>query len=434
MKQGLPIESIEPGSIANRASIAPGDRLLFINGHRVRDVIDYWFLSGDYDLLLEIENVQGEIREIELVRGEGESLGILFDAPKPRRCSNSCIFCFVDQMPGGFRRSLYLKDEDYRLSFLFGNFVTLSSISRRDVNRIKRLRLSPLYVSVHATDDAVRRMMLGNRKSLPIFEILQELSSAGITIHAQVVLCPGINDGHHLDRTVNELATLFPGVSSLAIVPVGLTRHRDHLPNLQPVTRDYAAEFVSVWRAKAEVISEKLGQYFLFLADEFYIKAGIPFPHLSEYGDLPQLENGVGMIPLFMVEADKVTKQAEYLGSMTISIVTGESPHSYVREYLRVLSVKTGLTFQLIPIRSSLFGETVTVTGLVSGNDVLGQLNGMVKGSVLLIPDVMLKEGQGVFIDDMTLDCLQRGLGREVIVFKSSPEGLYEALRRIKAD
>lgn len=429
MIQGLKIESVYPGSIAEKAAISPGERLLYINGNRVRDIIDYWFFSGEYELLLEIENAHGEIRELELVRDDGESLGIHFAAPKPRRCSNHCLFCFVDQMPPGLRRSLYLKDEDYRLSFLFGNFVTLSSISKSDVSRIKKLKLSPLYVSVHATDDTLRRILLGNEKSHPIFDILKELTDAGITIHAQVVLCPGLNDGIHLERTVNDLETLSPGIASLAIVPVGLTRHRNHLPNMRAVTRDYAAEFVKMWRPKAEALAERIGQPFLYLADEFYIMAGIPFPNLSDYGDLPQIENGVGMIPLFVIEADQVIGQAEYLGSRTVTIVTGESPYIFVADFLGVLSDKTGLDFQIIPIRNTLFGDRVTVTGLVSGTDIMEQLKGVVAGSEVLIPDVMLKEGGGVFIDNMTLYDLQKGLGREVIAFEANPNGLYKTLR-----
>lgn len=430
MRQGIAIESVEPGSLADEVGIEAGDRLLAINGHRIRDIIDYGFYSADDELLLEITKRDGEIWEIELEREEGAPLGIRFAAPKPVRCSNACVFCFVDQLPKGLRRPLYVKDEDYRLSFLYGNFITLSSLGKAQLRRIKEQRLSPLYISVHCTDPVMRGELLGNRNCRPILEILSELASAGITMHTQVVLCPGKNDGRYLEQTVRDLAALYPSVASLAVVPLGLTRHRESLPELQPVTSEYAAEFVAAWEPLARELEERLGAPFLFLADEFYIKAEAKFPPLDTYGDLPQLENGVGMVPLFLADAAEVLVRAKALHPAKVTVVTGESPYRYLADFLSELSAGTGVDVHAEAIRNPLFGHGVTVTGLVPGRAVLESLEGRDVGELLAVPDVMLREGDGVFIDDVTIEELQRVLATEVAVFDSTPSGLYELLRR----
>jgi putative radical SAM enzyme (TIGR03279 family) len=430
MKKGILIECVEPGSIAMEMEIEPGDLLLSINGHRVRDLIDYGFYSDDDELLLEIEKPVGEVWEVEIEREEGESLGLRFAAPKPSRCANACLFCFVDQLPTGLRRSLYVKDEDYRLSFLYGNFVTLSSLSRGALRRIREQRLSPLYVSVHATDPHVRGELLGNRDCPPILKLLRELADAGITMHTQVVLCPGLNDGMYLESTVRDLAELFPRVASLAVVPVGLTRYRTALAKLQPVTRDYAADFIAQWQPRARGLASRLGTPFLFLGDEFYLKADVPFPSLEEYGDLPQLENGVGMVPLFLADAAEVFARAEPLTPAEVTVITGKSAFRTVDDFLRMLSERTGVFFRTVAIENSLFGDSVTVAGLVPGKAVLEGLRGREADGLLLIPDVMLREDDGLFIDNMTTEDLQRDLGRDVAVFSATPSGLYEVLRQ----
>ena len=425
---GLIVDKVMPGSIAEELEVEPGDRLVSINGHPLRDIIDYNYFGSDDVLDLELEKADGEIWELEVEREEGESLGLSFGAPAPARCGNNCVFCFVHQLPRGLRSPLYVKDEDYRLSFLYGNYVTLANIGREELDRIKEQRLSPLYISVHATEPVLRENLLGKSGILPILEVMEELAQARITMHTQIVLCPGLNDGEAFERTVEDLARMHPSVASLAVVPVGLTRHRKNLPQLIPLTKEYAASFIGEWGEKARLMEDRLGEPFLFLADEFYIKGDIPFPSLEIYGDLPQLENGVGMIPLFLSEAEQVLEDAEHLGEARITVVTGESPYRYLADFLEHLSGATGTSLIPVAVNNMLFGPTVTVTGLVCGSDIVTALQGLDLGEMVLIPDVMMKEGEGVFLDNLTLDDLEQQLGTPVKVVESTPFGIYDAL------
>ena len=425
------IESVLANSIAAELEIEAGDRLLAINGKPVRDIIDYTYLSAENELTLDIVKVNGEEWEMDVERDEGESLGLTFPAPVPKRCGNKCVFCFVHQLPRGMRSPLYVKDEDYRLSFLYGNYVTLANITASDLARIKEQRLSPLYVSVHATDPAVRERMLGKSAIRPLLPVMEELARFGITMHTQVVLCPGLNDGAVLERTVADMVALHPRVASLAVVPVGLTRHRKGLPLLEPVTSGYAAEFITTWQKRARDIADRLGESFLYLADELYIKAGLEFPSLEFYGDLPQLENGVGMIPLFLVEADEVLAVAEPCPPQTVTVVTGESAHSYLSDFLAALGKITGVTFRTVAVQNRLFGESITVAGLVAGRDIQAALAGRERGDLVLIPDVMIKEGEGVFLDDLTVTELEETLHVRTVVVESTPFGIYGSVLQV---
>ena len=425
---GLLITEVLPESIAEELQMEPGDRLLAINGHRIRDVIDYNFHVADEEVTIDLEKPDGEVWALEIEKDEGESLGLIFAPPEPAQCGNRCVFCFVHQLPKGLRAPLYVKDEDYRLSFLYGNYVTLANIGDDDLERIKEQRLSPLYVSVHATEPELREQLLGKKGIRPILDVMQELAAARISVHTQVVLCPGLNDGAHLERTIVDLAALFPRVQSVAIVPVGLTSHRRRLPRLEPVTEEYAAAFIAEWGGRARQFADELGAPFLFLADEFYIKANLPFPPLEEYGDLPQLENGVGMIPLFLAEAEEVLAEAVPLAKRTVTLVTGVSPYSFLAGFLDRLSAATGVSLRLQAVENRLFGPHVTVTGLVCGADIVSVLQDKETGELVLVPDVMLKEGEGLFLDGMSVDDLELRLGKKVVVVPSSPHGIYEAL------
>lgn len=426
---GLLISGVTPGSIAEELEIVPGDRLVAIDGHLLRDIIDYQYYGDADDLLLEIRKADGEVWEMEVEREQGEPLGLIFAPPAPAKCGNRCVFCFVHQLPKGLRAPLYVKDEDYRLSFLYGNYVTLANIDDTDLARIKEQRLSPLYVSVHATDPALREDLLGKKGIRPILEVMAELAGARITMHAQVVLCPGLNDGAALEKTVADLVALHPRVASLAIVPVGLTRHRRGLPTLQPVTREYAAAFVNEWQPRAQAVAGSVGEPFLFLADEFFLKAELPFPPIETYGDFPQLENGVGMIPLFEEEAAEVLAEAEPLPGLHATVVSGLSPLPYLAAFLERLGTETGAILDLVPVENRFFGESVTVTGLVTGRDVVSALEGRDTGSLVVIPDVMLKEGEGVFLDDLSVRDLEDALKVTVAVAEATPAGLYRVLR-----
>ncbi len=427
---GLQIDSVSPGSIADGLEVSAGDRLLSVNGRPLRDLIDYsYYTASEEELLLEVEKPDGELWELEVEREAGESLGLTFPAPLPARCANNCVFCFVHQLPKGLRKPLYVKDEDYRLSFLNGNYVTLANLKASALKRIIEQRLSPLYISVHATNPVLREHLLGTHGIPPILGQLEQLAAARITMHTQVVLCPGLNDGEELQRTVSELAALYPAVQSLAVVPLGLTAHRQKLPLLTAVDADYAREFISVWQPKAAVLRKKLCAPFLFLADELFLKAGVPFPALKEYGDFPQIENGVGMVPLFLKEATQLLRTVRPMGPFRATAITGVSSFGFVRDFLAQLSQMSGIEVTPRAVENRLFGPSITVSGLIAGRDIAASLAGYDAGSCLLIPDVMLKEGEMVFLEDVSLAELEEWVGCPVVVFDSTPKGCYHALR-----
>jgi len=427
-EEGLLIENVAAGSIAAELEIEPGDRLLMVNGAPLRDIIDYNFHASDDELLFLVKKADGDLWELEFDRCDGEPVGLFFATPVPASCGNNCIFCFVHQLPRGLRKPLYVKDEDYRLSFLYGNYVTLANITTAEIERIIEQRLSPLYISVHATDAALREKLLGRSKLVPILDTIGRFARAGIRMHTQIVLCPGINDGAALEKTVTDLADCYPQVASLAIVPLGLTRHRRGLPSLEPVSSGYARSFVADWLPRQLALQEELGGEFLFLADEFFIKAGVEFPPLATYGELPQLENGVGMIPLFEEEAAELLATVEKLSLPEVSVVTGVSPLHHITAFTDRLAAATSVSIRVIPVENRFFGKEVTVTGLVTGSDIVSALQGEERIELLLLPDVMLKEGEGLFLDEMTPEGIAAALGCRVESFAATPAGLYEKL------
>ena len=426
----LLIDSVAPGSIGDELEITAGDRLLAVNGHRLRDLIDYsYYTASEEELLLEIEKPDGELWEVEVDREAGEPLGLTFSAPAPARCANNCLFCFVHQLPKGLRKPLYVKDEDYRLSFLNGTYVTLANLKTSELNRIIEQRLSPLYISVHATNPDLRERLLGKPGIPPILDQLRKLAAGRIIMHTQVVLCPGLNDGEELLRTVSDLASLYPAVQSVAVVPLGLTSHRRKLPQLTAVSTGYAREFIAMWQPQAKALRYTLRQPFLFLADEFFLKGGLPFPPIKEYGDFPQIENGVGMVPLFMKEAAALLRRVRPVGTFRATVVTGVSSFPFVRDFLAQLADKSGVDIAPLAVKNNLFGASITVSGLIAGNDIITALSGYDIGACLFIPDVMLKEGECLFLDDVSLGLLERRIGSPVVVFDSTPAGCYRALR-----
>ncbi len=432
--KGLRVRALDAKAAAE-TGIRPGDRILRVNGHPVEDELDYrFYAAGEGASLLVQGRGQEGVRRVRLSR-EGV-LGIAFAPMRSRRCRNRCLFCFVDQLPDGLRRSLYVKDEDYRFSFLYGNYVTLSSVKDEELDRICRLRLDPMYVSVHATEPSVRNFLLGRKKSRDVMEVLQVLAAGGITIHTQVVLCPGINDGRILEKTVLDLAGLFPAVASIAVVPVGLTRYREGkgLWPIRGVGKDDAKKIINRIHILQKTFKQKYKENMVFPSDELYRLAEHSFPPAEAYGDFAQWENGVGMVSLFLREWRKRRRQQtsrKMVGAPDCLIVTGEAAYPFVLPYVEWLRNVSGATLRLVPVRNRLFGRSVNVTGLVAGRDVIDRIRPL-RGSqeILFVPDVMLSRDGARFLDDVSLPEIREGLGMRARKFSAHPTGFERVLRK----
>ena len=377
--------------------------------------------------------------ELEIDKDAEEPLGLVLPHPEPDQCGNQCIFCFVHQLPPGMRRSLYVKDEDYRFSYLYGAYVTLTNLDDAALERILAQRLSPLYVSVHATSVQLREQMLG-RKGPAILEQMRRLIDGGIAIHTQVVICPGINDGEELERTFRDLLSLAsgpdrftgePGLLSLAIVPVGLTGYRRRLPQLRPVSAEEAGLLLDWVLLRQGECLDRLGSRFVYAADELYLAAGRAFPSLTEYEDLPQLENGVGLVARFRAQAAEVLAQVRPLDFPRISLVTGESSAGELQSFCAELARRSGVCLEVIPVPNRFFGGYVTVTGLLTGSDILAACAARVLGEWLFLPDVLLREGTEMLLDDVTVDELERSLGVRIEIVPSEPWGIWDTLETL---
>jgi|Deesub1362A_J573_1020465.scaffolds.fasta_scaffold00271_45 putative radical SAM enzyme (TIGR03279 family) len=418
------ISKVEEGSIAEEKGLKKGDTLLSINNHPVRDVIDYLFYSKEETLHLKI-NRDNKTHTIMIKRRGNSDIGIEFRSFRIRRCRNRCIFCFVDQLPKGMRRSLYIKDDDYRMSFLYGNYITLTNLTPADRRRIAEQRLSPLYVSIHSTDNTIRRKMLGNPKAGDIIEGLRELTSYRIRIHGQIVVCPGINDGENLQKTLRELQRFYPYLQSVALVPVGLTRYRKG--SIRPVNRDDALRVIEIAKDFRRKFKKRHGDPLVHVADEFYIKAGVPFPSYKEYGDFPQIENGVGLVASFLASTKRL-RLPKKLDETRVAVITGVSFAPYLEDFINRLRAIEGLSIDLIKVKNEFFGPSVTVTGLLTGKDIFKAVVGTTKAECLLVPDVTLKHDEPVFLDNVTIKDIEEGLGIHVIPVESTPEGLVRGI------
>lgn len=400
------VESVAAGSPAHRAGLEKGDCIVSVNGEEFIDYIDYIWFSSMRKLKIKLER-QGRAKTLTVRKDEDEALGLDFKQPllgKKRVCANKCVFCFVDQLPKGMRTSLYLKDEDWRYSLVMGNFVTLSSIKKEEVERIIRRKASPLYISVHTVDEELRETMLGNPDPVPIKPLLKAFAAHGISFHAQVVLCPGFNDGEKLEETFLFLKRLHPAALSLAVVPVGLTDFRTGLKRIKPVSKQDAEDIIKRVENWQKECLNKLGTRFIFAADEFYIKAGIALPPAEDYETFPQIENGVGMLAKFMAEARETGCEA---GGAALSIATGEDAYPFIKE----LASKNP-NARVYGVKNLTFGGGVTVSGLLGGKDYAAALSGKDLGGALLISADSLREG--VFLDDMTLSELQQALNVKI--------------------
>ena len=410
------VDSVEPGSIGEELGFEPGDQLLSINGIRPRDLIDYRYLCVEEELHLEVLDASGEIHQVDLEKDADEGLGLafteaLFDGL--RQCNNHCPFCFIDQQPPGHRDSLYLKDDDYRLSFLYGSYLTLTNLTDADWQRIDEQRLSPLYVSVHATEPALRERLLVNPRAGLLMQQLDWFAERDLQIHAQVVVCPGLNDGAALERSLRDLATQaggpWPAVLSAAVVPVGLTRFRPPDDGLRPVDPDGARTVIDQVESLQEEFQQLLGSRFAWLSDEWYLIAGQPLPPRLAYEDLPQQENGVGTIRAFLESLDQATQvlpdRVEPV--RRCSWVVGRIVAAALGPVAERLNRVAGVELQLLGLPSPYWGQDQVVTGLLTGEDLLAGLAGRDLGDELLLPAVMLRQGHPVFLDDMTLDELR---------------------------
>lgn len=405
----IEVESVLPGGTAARHGIQPGDRLLSINGQEIRDSIDFHFLAADDRLALVLKRKDGSLRRIRMTKDPDDTLGIAFPPLTVRRCRNKCLFCFVDQMPSGCRPSLSVKDDDYRASFLFGNYITLGNLRDGDWERIFSQRLSPLYVSVHATQPGLRRSILNNQNAPDIMDGLRRLADGGIGIHTQIVLCPGINDGQFLVRTVNDLATLAPAVRSIAVVPVGLTKHRKGLFPLRRYSTGGARAVVETLLKMGSGFRRRFGTRLVFPSDEFFIQADQPFPPARFYEDFPQIENGVGMVADFL-RGVRRTRLPARIEPVRATIVTGRSFAPILTGTLSRLRAVEGLSVRVLPVRNDLFGPSVTVAGLLSGRDIIRTIRGKRLGDVLLLPANALKDDGRTFIDDRTVQDIERSV------------------------
>lgn len=419
--KGARVDNIEPGGIAEEVGIEPGDVITAIDGQPLEDLIDFRYLCADENIELEVVKTNGEVWSVEIEKDIDEDLGLTlsgatFDYIRP--CANKCLFCFVDQMPQGMRETLYIKDDDYRLSFLQGNFVTLTNLKPADTDRILRMRLSPLYVSVHTTNPELRRQMLGSKNAVKIMDQLKHLAAGGISFHTQVVLCPGYNDGPELDHTIRELSGLYPAVLSIAIVPVGLTKERANLPTLHMVTKEEARDIIAQARPWQERFNKNFGEALLYLADEIYLLAGAEIPSADHYAGFPQTENGVGLTRLFYDSfAEEAIRLPEGVApAKRVTFVTGVSGEQVLKPVAERLNRVHNLSVAVKAIPNRFFGETVTVAGLLTGQDVAAELKGQNLGDLVLVPSVMCKRDEMVFLDGMKPEELAKQLGVRVEV------------------
>ena len=428
------ITGVIPDSIAAEIGFTPGDRLVKINGQKPRDLIDYQFLCADEVLDLEVVDAKGKAHQVEIEKDYDEDLGLEFETALFDgliQCNNKCPFCFIDQQPPCKRESLYFKDDDYRLSFLYGSYLTLTNLTTKEWNRIAEMRLSPLYVSVHATEPEIRSQLLKNQRAGEIMNQLAWFQSHRLEIHAQVVLCPGINDGEHLDRTLRDLASFHQGdtptVASVAVVPVGLTRFRPNLTELTPVTPATARIVIAQVEALQQEFQQQFGSTFVWLADEWYLIAGIELPPSEYYEDYPQLGNGVGSIRRFLDEfAEEIAEWevSKINPPHTCTWVVGNAVENAFQPIVNQLNQVPGLTVNLVAIASQYWGQQMTVTGLLTGQDLLHELPGRDLGDRVLIPSVMLKHDEDKFLDDVTLGELAEKLQIPLIPVSGIPDFL----------
>lgn len=428
--EGAIVAEVEKESIAAELGLQKGDRIVSINNTPLVDLIQFQYDWVGEEALLEIEKKSGEKVVYEIEKDYDEPLGVIFnqavfDGIKP--CRNKCLFCFVDQMPQGMRPSLYIKDDDYRVSFLQGSYITLTNLKQKDLERIVTEKLSPLYVSVHTTDPELRKRMLKNPDAGRITALLKELSECGIEFHTQIVLCPGLNDGEALDMTFNDLYAI-EGVRSIALVPVGITKYREGLPELRRYSEEEAKTIIDWAENKQQQCLKTRDSAFIWSTDEFYLIAKSKLPDYKTYEDFPQLENGVGMVRLFWEEFDSIILPRKVNKPIKYICLTGESGQYVLEPVVKKLNLIEGIYLDLKVIKNHFFGATVTVAGLLTGKCLLNGLQDIPKGSRVIFPEVMLRGQEGSFLDDLTINEVASRLEVELIPVPAEPQGFLDRI------
>ncbi len=407
---------VDENSIAEELGLECGDEILEVNGRKVNDILVFRYMTADETYEITVKKADGSIEIYEVENDFGEDLGVEFENPlmsKAKSCANKCIFCFIDQLPCGMRESLYFKDDDTRLSFLHGNYITMTNISDKELEDMIYIHISPVNISVHCTEPELRSFMLGNKKAGKILSQMEKLADAGIEMNCQIVLCKGINDKEHLDITIKDLEQFFPNVSSICIVPLGMTKHRDGLFKLEPFNKEDCREIIEQIDKWQKKFLEKYDSRMVYLADEFYIKGEVSLPDAEDYEDYPQLENGVGMASLFKEEFCEALKDIKEVKYKKVGIVTGTISEDIMKELAEKIK---GADVTVYPIKNEFFGESITVSGLLTGRDIINQLKGKDLGDELLISENMLRADTEIFLDDVTVTDISQELGVKVRV------------------
>lgn len=431
------IFEVEKRSPAKKAGIKKGDTLISINSNEIVDVLDYRFYQGDTELEIKIKRKNGKEKVFIIEKGEDVELGLVFDSylmDCQHSCKNKCIFCFIDQLPEGLRETLYFKDDDSRLSFLFGNYITLTNLTEHEINRIIKMHISPVNISVHTTNPELRCKMMNNRFAGETLNIIKRFDDAGIKMNFQLVLVPGYNDGEELERSLRDL-TEYKNLLCVASVPVGITKYREGLTQIEPFNKESSLEVIRITEKVAAECQEKYGNRLVFAADEFYLKAEKEIPEAEHYGDFPQLDNGVGMWALFKKEAgDAIAEHEGPAKPRKVSVVTGVAAYPLLKATVDKAAAKWhNLKCEVFAVENDFFGEKITVAGLVTGKDIINQLKGKSLGEELLIPSNMLRFEKDLFLDDLSVSELEKELGVKAVICEPDGYSFIEALLNNRA-
>ncbi|SKA83548.1 putative radical SAM enzyme, TIGR03279 family [Caloramator quimbayensis] len=432
MISNIVVSKVRKKSIGEKIGIEKGDMLLNINDNEIGDIIEYKFLICDENINITFAKPTGEIVSAKVKKDFYDDMGIEIhdlSMDTPKRCHNKCIFCFIDQLPQGMRESLYVKDDDSRLSFLQGNFVTLTNLSDEDLKRIIKYRISPINVSVHTTNPELRIKMLNNKRAGNIINQLKMLTDGGISINCQIVLCPDINDKEELKKTINDLFSFYPAISNVAVVPVGITKHRKNEDGLKSYDKKSAAEVIDLVEKIQEKFMKEIDQPFVRLADEFYLLAERNFPDYEHYEDFAQLEDGIGMARYFEHSVKTSLEFTDVDGNgLAFAAITGTMIYSFLKDIMKLIEEKLNIKINVYPIVNDFFGDKINVAGLLTGKDIIAQLKGVLKEKILLISKNMLKADEYVFLDDITIKDIERELDVKVMLCDYTGEDLVEKI------